>query len=542
VNDLQGQRCGAKPAYTIQKRAILSILNRHFLNNIPLFIGFLLFLSLYFEFMADSWKTLHQLIHSMSPTEKGYFRKFQAGYRVKEAKVYDYLFDLLEEMESPNDELILKAMKNRCKNLQSTRAYLYQQILKSLRNYNSKKNIHFDFREQLDTIEILQSKGLHKEAYQLIEKGLLRCKATFTPTYELIFLQYQKNAIQHLEENKKPIVRNQNNTQIIAAANFITGRQHIIEGYAQSIQWLNNHFPLYDEQVKSTSLDLLSQLQQIAAQHEFDFGEKNLLYAGMANICRLHGRLDEAVNYQLVTIGLMENIDLVQLNREASYVGALLNLGSMYFENKQYDALELLIHKMTSLKFHSASANMINHSVTYVLKIHLHSDTRQFETISKYAADGEIFFTENNTIPNITFDFHIRLLAYYIHTKQYDKALTKANFMLNSSYTHSQPSFHIHVRLMNLIIHYKLQHHKLLPSLFRNTYRFMSNYRHTYKTEATILNFLRRTLNSRDKFETNKVLNNLYQQLQSATSEKTEGSFFRSYFDYTEWLRSELKP
>jgi hypothetical protein len=145
VNDLQGQRCGAKPAYTIQKRAILSILNRHFLNNIPLFIGFLLFLSLYFEFMADSWKTLHQLIHSMSPTEKGYFRKFQAGYRVKEAKVYDYLFDLLEEMESPNDELILKAMKNRCKNLQSTRAYLYQQILKSLRNYNSKKKYTLRF-------------------------------------------------------------------------------------------------------------------------------------------------------------------------------------------------------------------------------------------------------------------------------------------------------------------------------------------------------------------------------------------------------------
>jgi hypothetical protein len=542
VNDLQRQRCGYKQGYTIQKRGFLSILDALLFNRNPLFKGFSLTLCLYFEFMADSWKTLHQLIHSMSPTEKGYFRKFQAGYRVKEAKVYDYLFDLLEGMESPDDDLILKAMKNRCKNLQSTRAYLYQQLLKSLRNYNSKKNMHFNFREQLDTIEILQSKGLHKEAWLLIEKGLLLCKETFTPTYELIFLHYQKNAIQYLEENKKPIIRKQNNTQIIAAANFITGRQHIIEGYALSIQWLNNHFPLYDEQVKITSVELLSQLQEIAAQHEFDFGEKNLLYACMANICRLHGRLDEAVQYQLVTIGLMEQIDLVQLNRESSYVGALLNLGSMYFENKQYDALENLIGKMTALKFQSASANMINTAVTYVLKIHLHSDTEQFETIRQYASEGETFFNENNSIPNITFDFHIRLLAFYIHTKQFDKALSKANFMLNSSYTHSQPSFHIHVRLMNLIIHYKMQHHKLLPSLFRNTYRFMSTYRHTYKTESTILNFLRRTLNSRDKFETNKVLHNLLNQLQPATSEKTEGSFFRSYFDYTTWLRSELKP
>lgn len=492
--------------------------------------------------MADSWKTLYHLIHSLSPTEKGYFRKFQAGYRVKEAKVYDYLFDLLEEMETPNDELILKAMKNRCKNLQSTRAYLYQQILKSLRNYNSKKNMHFDFREQLDTIEILQIKGLHQEAYKLIEKGLARCKETFTPTYELLFLHYQKNAIQYLEENKKPIVRQQNNTQIIAAATFITDRQHIIEGYAQSIQWLNNHFPLYDAAVKVEAENLLHQLITISQQHEFDFGEKNLLYAGMANICRLTLRLDEAVNYQLVTIGLMESINLIALNREASYVGALLNLGSMLFENKQYQQLAELIVKMENLKFQSPSANIVNESVIYVLKIHLHSDTHQLDAISEYVSAGENFFAVNNAIPNITFDFHIRLLAYYIHTKQYDKALSKANFMLNSSYTHSQPSYHIHVRLMNLIIHYKLQHHKLLPSLFRNTYRFMSTYRHTYKTESTILNFLRRTLNSRDKFETNKVLNNLYQQLQSATTEKTEGAFFRSYFDYTYWLRSELHP
>ena len=490
--------------------------------------------------MAESWKTLHHLIHSLSPTEKGYFRKFQAGYRVKEAKVYDYLFDLLEEMDTPNDDLILKAMKNRCKNLQSTRAYLYQQILKSLRNYNSKKNMHFDFREQLDTIEILQTKGLHREAYKLIEKGLARCKETFTPTYELLFLHYQKNAIQYLEENKKPIVRNQNNAQIISAATFITDRQHIIEGYAQSIQWLNNHFPLYDENVKAEAGLLLQQLISISQQHEFDFGEKNLLYAGMANICRLTLRLDEAVKYQQVTIELMESINLIALNREASYVGALLNLGSMLFENKQYQELAQLIEKMEKLKFQSPSANIVNESVTYVLKIHLHSDTRQFDAIKNYVIEGENFFVTNNTIPNITFDFHIRLLAYYINTQQFDKALHKVNFMLNSNYTHSQPSFHIHVRLMNIIIHYKLKHTLLLPSLFRNTYRFLSAYRHTYKTESTILNFLRRTLNSRDAGETRIIMHNLLNKLQQATTEQAEETFFRSYFDYITWLKFEI--
>jgi len=541
VIDLQGQRCSDKIAYTIQKKAFLSILNRYIFCLNPLFIDFLLNLSLYFEFMADSWKTLHQLIHSMSPTEKGYFRKFQSGYRVKETKVYDYLFDLLEEMESPHDELILKAMKNKCKNLQSTRAYLYQQILKSLRNYNSKKNMHFDFREQLDTIEILQTKGLYKEAYHLIEKGLARCKETFTPTYELLFLHYQKNAIQFLEENKKPLVRNQNNASIISAAEFITSRQHIIEGYAKSIQWLNNHFPLYDEQVKTEANILLQQLSTIAQQHEFDFGEKNLLYAGMANICRLTLRLEEAVRYQLVTIQLMESINLIALNRETSYVGALLNLGSMLFENKQYRELGQLIDKMENLKFQSPSANIVNESVTYVLKIHLHSDTRQFDEINKYINTGETFFETNNTIPNITFDFHIRLLAYYINTQQFDNALNKVNFMLNSNYTHSQPSFHIHVRLMNIIIHYKLKHTLLLPSLFRNTYRFMSNYRHTYKTEATILNFLRRTLNSRDAGETKTIMLNLLNKLQLATTEQAEEAFFRSYFDYITWLKFEIE-
>ncbi len=68
----------------------------------------------------------------------------------------------------------------------------------------------------------------------------------------------------------------------------------------------------------------------------------------------------------------------------------------------------------------------------------------------------------------------------------------------------------------------------------------MNRYRHTYKTESTILNFLRRTLNSRDKQDTQKVLNNLLGVLETNAEQLEERGFFRSYFDYIGWLKGNL--
>ena len=487
--------------------------------------------------MNAKWYELYDLIHSMSPSEKGYFRKFVAGYNRLDDKVYEYLFNLLDKQTTLDEDAVVTNLQTRCKNLHTVRNHLYTQILKSLSSYASNKHLNFELREVLNQVEVLQNRGLHAQADKFIHYGIDKCDNTDSYAYQLLFIHQLKQNIQHQKETNKPALRKMISEKIIQSASFILHRQQILDGYNKSVDWLNTNYPLYDDTVREEAETLLLNLSNIVINDDYGYSELNLLYAAMANICRLTNKLTDAIYYQQKTITLIETLDLVKMNRESSYSAALFNLGSMYFEHNHFKELEQLIHKMEQLQFQNKSAALINHTVVYVLRIHLHTGLNQYAEITQYVQDAISFFEQNNTVPNLNFDFQIRLLGYYINTNQLNNAVDQVNFMLNHSYTHSQPSFHIHVRLMQLIIHYELKNNVLLPSLYRSTYRFMNRYRHTYKTESTILNFLRRTLNSRDKQDTQKVLNNLLGLLETNAEQLEERGFFRSYFDYIGWLR-----
>ena len=100
--------------------------------------------------MNGKWQELHELIHTMSPSEKGYFRKFVGGYSDGEDKVYEYLFDLLDKQTILDEDSIVARLRTKCKNLHTVRNHLYNQMLKSLSSYYSKKHLTFELREALN--------------------------------------------------------------------------------------------------------------------------------------------------------------------------------------------------------------------------------------------------------------------------------------------------------------------------------------------------------------------------------------------------------
>ena len=57
--------------------------------------------------MNGNWTELYDLIHSMNPSEKGYFRKFVGGYGEATDKVYDFLFTLLDKQSMLDEDKIV---------------------------------------------------------------------------------------------------------------------------------------------------------------------------------------------------------------------------------------------------------------------------------------------------------------------------------------------------------------------------------------------------------------------------------------------------
>jgi len=119
---------------------------------------------------------LHQLIKSMSKSEKRYFRLFAASI-CKEEIGSIALFDELAKMEVYEENLLESVINT--KESSEVKEYLFDCILKALRLYYTEKNQYYQILDAFKNIAIIRDKGLIKEAvkvYEKTEKQLLDLK------------------------------------------------------------------------------------------------------------------------------------------------------------------------------------------------------------------------------------------------------------------------------------------------------------------------------------------------------------------------------
>ncbi len=127
--------------------------------------------------MAENEDKLYRLIHSLDKTEKGFVKKY-AMLHIKEDANSVRLFDIYNKV-SPYDETKLNKFLSQEKfysHLPKAKNYLYELILKSMRNYYMEKDEYFRLNTVLQNIHILKGKRLYKEAQSLIKKLKKECE------------------------------------------------------------------------------------------------------------------------------------------------------------------------------------------------------------------------------------------------------------------------------------------------------------------------------------------------------------------------------
>lgn len=126
--------------------------------------------------MAENEDKLYRLIHSLDKSEKGFVKKF-AALHVKEDANGVRLFDIYNKVipydESKLDKLLVK--EKYYGHLPKVKNYLYELILKALRNYYIEKDEYFRLNTIIQNANILKNKRLHKEALSVIKKVKKEC-------------------------------------------------------------------------------------------------------------------------------------------------------------------------------------------------------------------------------------------------------------------------------------------------------------------------------------------------------------------------------
>ena len=116
--------------------------------------------------------SLFQLIKSLSKAEKRNFKLYVSRNSGSENLKIVQLFDAMDKMSDYDEHLLLLKNKELKKQqLSNSKAYLFRQIMVSLRLIqNNDSSIDITLHEQLDFARILYSKGLYIQSLKLLDK------------------------------------------------------------------------------------------------------------------------------------------------------------------------------------------------------------------------------------------------------------------------------------------------------------------------------------------------------------------------------------
>jgi hypothetical protein len=120
---------------------------------------------------------LYRLIKSMNTSEKRYFKVYASRNLHGAQSSYLQGFNAVNSQKKYNEEAIVKKFEGKkfVNQFSVTKNYLFNQIIRSLREYASTKNNEKVTYEQLNEIDILENKQLYKVALNKLRKLKKKC-------------------------------------------------------------------------------------------------------------------------------------------------------------------------------------------------------------------------------------------------------------------------------------------------------------------------------------------------------------------------------
>lgn len=145
---------------------------------------------------------LFDLIHSLSKSEKRYFRLHSKSHRP--SANYTILFEAMLRMKEYDETELSDILKESGmhKDLSFRKKHLYVLILNSLENFHKSSKSEMKILSLLSQVEITYNKGLYEQSELLIEKGIVLAKKHFKFGYELILIHRKRDLLNHLQNTK----------------------------------------------------------------------------------------------------------------------------------------------------------------------------------------------------------------------------------------------------------------------------------------------------------------------------------------------------
>lgn len=489
---------------------------------------------------------LFDLIHSLTKSEKRYFKLMSSRHAIGGENNYIVLFDAVEKQTVYDEDKLFKTFKGEAflNRFSITKKRLYDHILSSLDAFHSINSTEAQLYKMLHSYEILFEKSLYDQSRRILRSA-------------------EKLAVKHEMHEVLLLIAKKERKLIETEGNELISKDRIDELSSKLNQSISQISELDNVWKIKSQLFILLSKKGIARNLE-EIQVYNSICASILNNSQLSSTSSTEVQYLLFhtlsayyyAIGDMEkSLEQLQLNLflfEKSTINIEANKQVSVFTNAIYVADRLGFHK-ESLKYLAQLkkfANSIEPNEDLAIKLFSSISSIEFSlcirkgdflSAQKIAEKVELQLTQfgDKVTPLRKAFLEFKMAVTAFGSQDYSKALYWVNQILNNAELDKTEDIVGFTQLLDLLIHIELNHDKLLPYSLKNTLRFFKTRNRLYNFEKMFLQFIGKLIKCEDRFEIESIWEELYNDLATITDNTFE-SIVLEYFDFKSWAESKL--
>ncbi|MFC2117931.1 hypothetical protein ACFLSY_04750 [Bacteroidota bacterium] len=489
---------------------------------------------------------LFHLIKSLSKSEKRYFKLFVTRQKdTKDTKFLSLFYIIDKQLIFDEDLIIKKNPELKRSQLPNMKAYLYKQILSSLRNYNPNNDLEIKMREMIDHAKILYNRCLYEQCYKMLKKA-----KTFSKEYDKqIFLMeitdLEKRLVTKLirtnDEHRVGDLVKESDNAYNTSLNINNFYNLWIRFYSF---YLNFGFIRDQKDFENVTAFLYSGLP-VFEEEDLSFDEKMYLYNSLIAYYFFIQDFKRGYEYSQKCLSLFEDNQYLIIPKLEFYIKAVNNLMTAQSKLSKLDEFTRTAKKFNEISNLSGPSNTFNNR----LLLFKYSSTHK---INRFYMLGE--FSEGvKIVPRIAdqlekfsgiLDEHYTMIFYYKFACMYfgNEDYSRANYWLNKIINSGSIDFRSDIqsfaRILNLICHYELGNAEQMEYYIRSTYRFIMKKESLQQFQKIILRFLKK-LSYITTDQLNENFADLIIQLKVLSKDPYQKRAF-IYFDSISWLESKI--
>jgi hypothetical protein len=495
---------------------------------------------------------LYELIHSLSPAEKRYFKLFASLHNKKGSNSYLKVFDAIEKQaEYDEAEVIQEAGgKKMASQFPVVKNYLYKLILKSLRNFHSGQSVDFRLKEWLMNVEILLRKELIEQCIKILEKARRTAIEYEKYEYFLEILSYDMSLAMKVSEADLDKVWNQVEAFFAEADTYYEKFKNILTHRKLSMQLL-----ILNRKEQHLRSDYSLKAYSDLMQHPITQGigetrsvKARMFYLQSSYIFHFaRSDYDRAYEAGSAMVMLMEEHPFLVEERPGNYLSALQNQVTMGVATLPFDRALGLVEKLKSfsaqfprVKFEKGleqKATLFAYLQQTSLYDHYENHAQGMEKVPEITAwlDGQdLKFNLNEGF--VVLAIYLSMAKLAIFSGHNSDGLRLVNRILNHPGIGSGYWMHLTARLMQILFYLELGEFSLVESASTSLYRFLEKRKQLHRFERILMRFMRKTGNSLGNGgDISPLYRDLREELRKISDDPFEKNAFQQ-FDLPKWL------